>query len=274
MNSLRTPLFSAAAAALALSAFAATHTVNVDDNNFSPSNLTICLGDTVTWNWVGGNGHSTTSGSGCSLPNGTWDSGVMGNGSTFSVTFTSIPAACATDNSSGDNTCSYYCIPHCSMMTGVISINDAPSGGVGISRSKLRVTSDPTQGRGGTILGVETLDGVTFNDVDSGTTTLMLTLSAPMLAPVSSTVSLSDVRGDFTGRFATNDSQPVSISTVRITGTGDVTMDKLTLKYETNGFDLTTVGPLTAAVTITHVVSTPGCGSVTVTSTGSSAVAQ
>lgn len=36
---------------------AATRTVRVDDNRFSPSRITVRVGTTVTWKWVGTNEH-------------------------------------------------------------------------------------------------------------------------------------------------------------------------------------------------------------------------
>ena len=53
-------------------AFAATHQVNVGNNAFSPAELTITQGDTVTWNWVGPDtNHSTTT---TAEGQTTWDS--------------------------------------------------------------------------------------------------------------------------------------------------------------------------------------------------------
>jgi plastocyanin len=54
------------------SASAATHQVNVGNNAFSPAELTITQGDTVTWNWVGPDtDHSTTT---TAAGQTTWDS--------------------------------------------------------------------------------------------------------------------------------------------------------------------------------------------------------
>jgi plastocyanin len=241
--------------------------VNVEDNQFNPSSLTICLGDTVTWNWTGTISHSTTSGDGCSASNGAWDSGIRGTGSSFSLTFSSIPPECATDNSAGADTCSYYCLVHCSMMNGVITIADSPTAGLGISRNKLRITSDPMVGRGGTTLGAETLDGATYADVRPGTTRVTLTLSAPGLSPSPTATVLH-----FDGRFPSNDAQPLVIRSASIRAT-DVDLGKVTIKWETNGFDLSTVGPLTLTTTISHGITTP-CGTGTLNATTSKAVSE
>src|SRR5713101_6099741 len=61
--------------------FAATNTVNVGDDFFSPINLTNNINDTVVWKWIGLLGHSSTD-------TGLWDSGVFGTGHVFSRQFT------------------------------------------------------------------------------------------------------------------------------------------------------------------------------------------
>lgn len=80
------------------SAQAANVTINIGDNWFCNSSFqadicptTIATGDTVTWNWVGGNPHSTTacnsSFTTCGASQG-WDSGIKSSG-TFARTFPS-----------------------------------------------------------------------------------------------------------------------------------------------------------------------------------------
>ncbi len=101
----------------AVGARAATFTVTVAPGGmqtFSPSVLTINVGDTVHWVWAG-SGHSTTSGNPCTS-NGLWDSGVQGTPFSFDFTF----AAAGTYN--------YFCTPHClAGMTGTIIVNAPPS---------------------------------------------------------------------------------------------------------------------------------------------------
>jgi len=50
----------AATAALAPAAPAATKTVRVDDDVFRPGSLSVRVGDTVRWRWVGDNPHNVT----------------------------------------------------------------------------------------------------------------------------------------------------------------------------------------------------------------------
>src|SRR3712207_8316598 len=49
-----------AAVALVPSAGAATKTVRVDDDVFRPGSISISVGDTVRWRWVGDNPHNVT----------------------------------------------------------------------------------------------------------------------------------------------------------------------------------------------------------------------
>lgn len=73
------------------------HNVQVDDNFFSPQSIAIVLGDIVHFTWAGG-GHSTTSDATSGADS--WNSGVLGAGSTFDVEI------------HDPGTHRYYCIPH------------------------------------------------------------------------------------------------------------------------------------------------------------------
>ena len=75
---------------------------------FDPPDLTINVGDTVVWTNNDGTTHSTTS------DTGIWDSGLFGNGQTFSFTF----------NNAG--TFPYHCSRHISMLAS-ITVMAAPS---------------------------------------------------------------------------------------------------------------------------------------------------
>ncbi len=71
-------------------------TVRMEDNFFTPANITVEPGTTVTWVQSGDNPHTTTS------YDGLWDSGLLPGGSrqTFSFTFEE------------PGTYDYFCIPH------------------------------------------------------------------------------------------------------------------------------------------------------------------
>ena len=97
-----------------LGAKAATVQVQVaaDGLKFTPQDVTINVGDTVEWVWVG-SGHSTTSGT-PGNPDGMWDSGVHSAPFTFSFTFTT------------PGTFNYFCTPHggCCGMIGSVTVNE------------------------------------------------------------------------------------------------------------------------------------------------------
>lgn len=98
-------------AAFPAGSFAATVDVEVRDSFFSPQNVTIDAGDTVRWTQLGSLPHTTTSGSGCAS-NGTWNSGTLSGGQSFSHTFTSAGSF------------PYYCVFHCGGgMTGTVTVN-------------------------------------------------------------------------------------------------------------------------------------------------------
>ena len=85
-------------------------TVRMEDNFFSPANITVEPGTTVTWVQEGNNPHTTTS------YDGLWDSGMIepGSGGSFSFTFDE------------PGTFDYYCIPHESMgMIGSVTVSGA-----------------------------------------------------------------------------------------------------------------------------------------------------
>src|SRR5690242_1472264 len=90
---------------------AATVTVTVGNGGlvFTPSSVTIQVGDTVRWTWSA-SGHSSTSGT-PGAPDGLWDSGILSQGATFTHTFNTVGSF------------PYYCRPHgaCCGMTGMVT---------------------------------------------------------------------------------------------------------------------------------------------------------
>ncbi len=90
-----------------------THIVEMQDNFFVPANITINVGDTIEWPNVGNVVHTSTSGVSCTS-DGTWDSGNVFPGGSYSFVFTE----------SGEFP--YYCIPHCAIgMTGSVTVEEA-----------------------------------------------------------------------------------------------------------------------------------------------------
>lgn len=94
-------------------ALAVTHDVTVGDNFFSPSSLTIQVGDTVRWNNAsGGNSHNVTANDGSFAS-------VTSSSFTFTHTF----------NSTGS--VPYHCTIHSSSMKGTITVQSGGGGGGG-----------------------------------------------------------------------------------------------------------------------------------------------
>lgn len=84
----------------------ATHAVAIAEFAFAPATLTITAGDTVTWTNEDQIEHTATS------TTGAFDSGLLGQGESYSVTFTT------------PGTYDYLCTPHPSM-TGQIVVQAA-----------------------------------------------------------------------------------------------------------------------------------------------------
>jgi len=87
-----------------------TGTIRVLDNRFSPANVTIAVGDSVTWRWDGSNAHSVEEGTSLTNPTPLFDSGNKTSG-TFGYRFTTA------------GTYPYFCRPHFAAgMTGVVTV--------------------------------------------------------------------------------------------------------------------------------------------------------
>jgi plastocyanin len=101
-----------ASAAVAGAAQAATVTVQMGDNTFTPDSVTVNVGDTVTWNHVGNNPHDVTA------DNGAFSSPRrMANGQSFSWTATA------------PGTFTYTCTIHAARgMKGTIVVQGAGGG--------------------------------------------------------------------------------------------------------------------------------------------------
>ena len=100
-------------------------TVRMEDNFFTPANITVEPGTTVTWVQSGDNPHTTTS------YDGLWDSGMIegGSGGTFSFTFEE------------PGTYDYFCIPHEDLgMVGSVTV----TGGTATASPTATATASPT----------------------------------------------------------------------------------------------------------------------------------
>ena len=113
---------------------AATFTVQVGNDFFSPKDITVNVGDKVTWVWIG-SGHDTVA------TDGSWSSGLKNVGASFSFTFTVAKRY------------DYFCTPHRAIgMVGSITVQAAANQPPTVS-----LTSPPD---GGTF---STTDTITFS---------------------------------------------------------------------------------------------------------------
>jgi len=111
-------------------AVAATRAVAISGFAFSPSSLTINVGDRVTWTNSDAVAHTATA------TGGAFDTGDIGQGQSASVRFTTA------------GTYAYYCTPHPSM-TGTIRVRAASGGGtptIPPTDTVARVAADPDRG--------------------------------------------------------------------------------------------------------------------------------
>jgi len=95
-------------AGLAPTVRAADASVQIADMAFAPGDVTVSVGDTVTWTNADPMVHTVTS------TTGAFDSGALGEGESFSVTFTA------------SGTYAYLCTPH-PFMTATVTVVAAPS---------------------------------------------------------------------------------------------------------------------------------------------------
>ena len=125
-----------------------THVVELSGLSFEPSDLTVCVGDTVEWHWLTGL-HNVESGQGASH-DGIFRSGDPEGpqGQIFRVTF---DAAFLAANPVLADEYSYYCFIHTGFgMTGVVRVSDdaeaTPRNGTGANPSTLTTVSTPVLG--------------------------------------------------------------------------------------------------------------------------------
>jgi plastocyanin len=135
-------------------------TVRMEDNFFSPANITVEPGTTVTWVQSGNNPHTTTS------YDGLWDSGMIegGSGGTFSFTFKE------------PGTYDYFCIPHEDMgMVGSVTVSGGTTASpTGTSTATASPTSTALADTGGPSVTSLVAIAATLALVVCGLTTLVL----------------------------------------------------------------------------------------------------
>ena len=90
--------------------------VQMQVNVFSPVDLVISVGDTVQWENVGSNPHTSTSGAGCTA-DALWNSGTLSSGQKFMAIFDASHI-----NQTG--ALPYFCTFHCVLnMKGTVTVN-------------------------------------------------------------------------------------------------------------------------------------------------------
>ena len=97
-------------------------TVSIQDFSFSPAQITVAPGTTVTWTNEGPSPHTTTA------DDGTWDSGTMEQGEDFSFTFDE------------PGTYTYHCSIHPDM-TATIKVSGGGGGGGATSSSSASMSA-------------------------------------------------------------------------------------------------------------------------------------
>jgi uncharacterized protein (TIGR03118 family) len=223
---------------------AATTHVDIIDFGFSPQDVSIAVGDTVTWKNTGSFTHTTTSGTttgGVRHPDGQWDSGSLPPGQSFSRVFTKAGAF------------PYYCTPHFTIMTGkvtvqaaanvppVVSITSPADGATFISPANVTIQATASD-KDGTVTKVEFFDG---------TSSLGSVTTAPYAKTVTlyaGTHALTAAATDNGGSTTTSAAVTVTVNTTPITNpiAAHIVKDNITIELQTIVDGLT--APLSLAV--------------------------
>ena len=119
----------------------------ISDFKFTPSTITVTAGESVTWTNSGPSGHSATA------DDGSFDTGVLGKGSSGSHTFTRA------------GTYTFHCTPH-PFMTGKVVVVAASGGGSSASGSATGSGSSAGTGTGASSSGSGS--SATGTDASSG----------------------------------------------------------------------------------------------------------
>jgi plastocyanin len=217
-------------------AFGATHTVHIYDYYFTPTNISVNAGDTVTWINEANTGHDTTQYDQQSQTGFLWMSPVLARGETFSFTFNDVgfyPYVCATH---------FFTNPEQTGTVSVVVANVAPTVNItspqnGASFSapaSFQITADPRDSDG-TIASVEFF----VNGASQGSATPP-NFSANVSGLEVGNYTLTAVATDNAG--APGSSPPISISVTQ----ANVVLPKypLTISLSPSGAGTVTAEPL------------------------------
>ncbi len=136
-------------------------TVRMEDNFFSPAEITVEPGTTVTWVQSGSNPHTTTS------YDGLWDSGIIEGGTDGSFSFTFDEPG----------TYEYFCIPHEDLgMVGTVTVSG---------------TASPTATATGTATGTTTGTATVLADTGGPSVPWIVTLAATVALAATGLMALA-----------------------------------------------------------------------------------
>ena len=107
---------------------AADVTVSLGDSFFSPSSITVHVGDTITWSNDGALPHTSTAAD-------AWDSDILMAGEQFSYTFATA------------GTFSYLCAVHPTLMMGTVVVEQASAGPTPTPGAGQPTVANPTPGQ-------------------------------------------------------------------------------------------------------------------------------
>ncbi|MFI5172864.1 MAG: plastocyanin/azurin family copper-binding protein, partial [Chitinophagales bacterium] len=180
---------------LGFSAKATIHEIQVEDNEFNPSNLNVMVGDTIKWFWDNSAGdHTTTS---TSVPDGalTWDAPIAASSQTFIYVVT-LPGSY-----------NYKCTIHAGMgMTG----NFNATGGTAIESNdpshSINLNSLVKDGQLQINYSIENASLVSINLIDE-TGRLIQSVEIPVQSPgnyIQNWMLESTVKGIYFVQFSTN----------------------------------------------------------------------
>jgi len=211
---------------LSLRANAATFTVTVNDDFFSPKNITINVGDKVTWAWLGAAQHD------CVSVDGLWKSPLQGRGTSFSFTF----------NNAG--TFNYFCTPHRAIgMVGSVTV-------VGAANQAPTVTlTDPAPNA-----TFQTTDNINFaataSDPDGSVTKVEFLSDGNVIgtatsAPYSAQASLPAGTHSITARATDNGGLSTTTSPITITVSAQNSPPTVTLTSPADGATFQTTDTIT-----------------------------
>ena len=134
---------------------AASGAVTIADFTYSPTSITIDVGDTITWNNDGPTPHSATAN------DGSFDTGILKKGQSGAHTF----------NQAGSF--SYYCKPH-PFMKATVVVQAAQSGGGDTSGSGSAAAGDTGSSGGTSADASQSDDGPTLPDTGSDSGALLV----------------------------------------------------------------------------------------------------